>query len=253
MTSSVGTYNRLPDIDKLFPGVGNPDLKSPESNHYTLGLKQVLGEGWSWSATAYYKTMDDLPRAMGVNAVPNYTNNVEGEACGLDIFINKELTDRWYGWIALSTSKSTRTDKLTDKETDYYLDTPVVLNVVANYKLNDKWTFGGRFTARSGQAHTPIIGAQKNPYFENRILPVYGEAFSESLPTYSRLDLRLKRDTTFWGYPGAWTLDILNVLNRRNVTDRNLDYKRTTSPQNFTLEDEVGLGIIPAAGMSITF
>lgn len=253
LSSSAGTYDRLPDIDKLFPEVGNPELKSPESNHYTLGLKQMLGDGWSWSATAYYKTMDQLPRAMEAGAVPNYTNNIEGEAYGLDLFINKELTNKWYGWLALSTSKSSRTDKLTNKETDYYLDTPVVLNMVANYKYNDKWTIGGRFTARTGHAYTPIIGVQKNPYFDNHILPVYGDAFSDNLPTYTRLDLRVKRDTTFWGFPGAWTLDILNVLNTRNVTDRHLDYKRTTSPQNFTLEDEVGLGIIPAAGISITF
>lgn len=253
LTSSAGIYDRLPDIDKLFPDVGNPDLKSPTSNHYTLGVKHMLGDGWSWSATAYYKTMNDLPRAMDIGQVPNYTNNVEGEAYGLDLFINKELTNRWYGWVALSTSKSARTDKLTDKQTDYYLDTPVVLNMVANYKLGEKWTIGGRFTARTGHAYTPITGVQKNPYFDNHILPIYGDAFSENLPTYARLDLRFKRDTTFFGFPGAWTLDILNALNRRNVTDRHLDYKRTSSPQNFKLEDEVGLGIIPAAGMSITF
>jgi hypothetical protein len=253
LASSAGTYDRLPDMDKLFPEVGNPDLKSPESNHYTVGVKQLLGNGWSWSATAYYKTMDNLPRAMEAGATPNYTNNVEGEAYGLDLFVNKELTDKWYGWFALSTSKSSRRDKLTGKQTDYYLDTPVVFNMVANYKYNENWTFGGRFTARTGRAYTPIVGVQKNPWFDNHVLPVYGDAFSENLPTYTRLDLRFKRDTTFWGYPGAWTLDILNALNTRNVTDRHLDYKRTKSTQNFALEDEVGLGIIPAAGISITF
>lgn len=251
--SSLGTYNRFPEIDKLFPGVGNPDLNSPRSNHLTLGLKQTLNDGWSWSATAYYKTMDDLPLAMPAGQTPNYTNNVEGNAYGLDVFINKELTDRWYGWLALSASKSLRTDKLTKKETNYYLDTPLVLNLVLNYKYTDKLTIGGRFTAQTGHAYTPIIGVQKNPYFDNHILPIYGDAFSENLPTYSRLDLRFKRATTFWGYEGAWTLDILNVLNRHNVTDRHVDYKRTTSAANYKLEDEAGLGVIPAAGMSVSF
>jgi outer membrane receptor protein involved in Fe transport len=251
--SSLGAYNRFPEIDKLFPDVGNPDLKSPRSNHLTLGLKQTLGDGWSWSATAYYKTMNDLPLAMPAGQIPNYTNNVEGKAYGLDVFVNKELTDRWYGWLALSASKSLRTDKLTEKETNYYLDTPLVLNLVLNYKYTEKWTIGGRFTAQTGHAYTPIIGVQKNPYFDNHILPIYGDAFSENLPTYSRLDLRFKRATTFWGYEGAWTLDILNVLNRQNVTDRHLDYKKTKSASDYKLEDEAGLGIIPAAGMSVTF
>lgn len=253
LTSSLGAYNRFPEIDKLFPDVGNPDLQSPRSNHFTLGLKQTLNDGWSWSATAYYKTMDDLPLAMKTGQTPNYTNNVEGKAYGVDVFINKELTDRWYGWLALSASKSLRTDKLTEKETNYYLDTPLVLNLVLNYKLTDKWTVGSRFTAQTGHAYTPIIGAQKNPYFDNHILPVYGDAFSENLPTYSRLDIRFKKETTFWGYPGAWTLDILNALNRKNVTDRHLDYKKTKSATDYKLEDEAGLGIIPAAGMSVSF
>lgn len=253
LTSSLGTYNRFPEIDKLFPEVGNPKLKSPSSNHFTLGLKQNLSDGWSWSTTAYYKTMDDLPLAMKEGQIPNYTNNVEGNAYGLDVFINKELTDRWYGWLALSASKSQRTNKLTEKETNYYLDTPLVLNLVVNYKLNDKWTVGGRFNAQTGRAYTPIIGAQKNPYFDNHILPIYGDAFSENLPAYSRLDLRFKREATFWGYEGAWTLDILNALNRHNVTDRHLDYKKTQSLKDYKLEDEAGLGIIPAAGMSVTF
>ncbi len=255
LSSSAGSYNRLPDIDKTFPQIGNTELNSPTSNHYTLGIKQDLANEWSWSVTTYYKNMDDLPLASDVNdnSQPLYTNNVEGEAYGVDLFINKGLTDRWYGWLAISASRSTRTNKLTDIERDYYLDTPLVLNWVMNYQLNDLWTVGTRLTAQSGRAITPIIGIQPNPYFENRILPVYGEPYSENLPVYARLDLRFKREMTLWGYSGTYNIDILNALNRRNVTDRNLDYKRTQSPQDFKLEDEVGLGIIPAVGMSLIF
>jgi hypothetical protein len=255
LSSSAGSYNRLPDMDKTFPQIGNTELQSPTSNHYTFGIKHEFGNEWSWSVTTYYKTMDDLPLASDVNdsSQPFYTNNVEGEAYGVDLFINKGLTDRWYGWLAISASRSTRTNKLTDIERDYYLDTPLVVNWVMNYQLNDVWTVGTRLTAQSGRAITPIIGVQPNPYFENRILPVYGEAYSENLPVYARLDLRFKREMTLWGYSGTYNIDILNALNRRNVTDRNLDYKRTQSAQNFKVEDEVGMGIIPAVGMSLKF
>lgn len=255
MTSSAGTYNRLPDIDKTFPEIGNPELGSPRSEHFTLGLKQELSDGWSWSVTGYYKTMDELPLATDVDDThqPPYTNNMEGEAYGVDLLINKERTDRWYGWLAISASRSTRTSQITGVEQDYYLDTPLVLNWVINYQLNELWNLGGRFTLQSGRAYTPILGAQANPWFENRLLPVYGEAFSERLPVYARLDLRFQREMTLWGYPGTYNIDILNALNRRNVTDRNLDYRRTQSPQDFKLEDEVGMGIIPAVGMSLSF
>jgi hypothetical protein len=255
LTSSAGSYDRLPDIDKTFPQIGNSELKSPTSNHYTLGIKQELANAWSWSVTTYYKTMDDLPLAGDPNnsSQPLYTNDVEGEAYGVDLFINKALTDRWYGWLAISASHSTRTNQLTDVEQDYYLDTPLVLNWVVNYQLTDLWNIGTRLTVQSGRAITPITGVQPNPYFEGRILPVYGEPYSDNLPVYSRLDFRAERELTLWGYAGSFTVDVLNVLNRQNVTDRNLDYKRTQSPPAFFLEDEVGMGIIPSVGISLIF
>ena len=255
LSTSAGSYDRLPDIDKTFPQIGNSELKSPTSNHYTLGIKQELANEWSWSVTTYYKTMDDLPLAGDASdsSQPPYTNNVEGEAYGVDLFINKGLTDRWYGWLAISASRSTRTNQLTDVERDYYLDTPLVLNGVVNYQLNELWNVGTRLTLQSGRAITPIVGIQPNPYFEGRILPVYGEPYSENLPAYARLDLRAEREMTLWGYSGTYNIDILNLFNRQNVTDRNLDYKRTQSAQHFKLEDEVGMGIIPAIGMSLVF
>lgn len=253
LSYSAGSYNRLPDIDKTFPEIGNADLKSPTSNHYTMGIKHELDNGWSWSITSYYKTMDELPLAMNTNDPQPYTNNVEGDAYGVDLFINKDLTDKWYGWLAISASRSTRTNKLTNIEQDYYLDTPLVINWVINYQLTEKWNMGTRLTLQSGRAITPIIGAQENPFFENHILPVYGDAYSDNLPVYVRLDLRFQRAITLWGFAGTYNIDILNALNRQNVTDRNLDYKRTTSIDNYYLEDEVGMGIIPAAGVSLTF
>jgi len=255
LSTSAGSYDRLPDIDKTFPQIGNSELKSPTSNHYTLGLKQELANEWSWSVTTYYKTMDELPLAGDAtdSSQPSYTNNVEGEAYGVDLFINKGLTDRWYGWLAISASRSTRTNQLTEVEQDYYLDTPLVLNAVVNYQINKLWNLGTRLTLQSGRAITPIVGVQPNPYFEGRILPVYGEPYSDNLPVYSRLDVRFEREMTLWGYPGTYNIDILNALNQQNVTDRNLDYKRTQSAQSFKLEDEVGMGIIPAIGMSLVF
>jgi len=255
LSSSAGSYDRLPDIDKLFPIIGNTDLKSPESDHFTMGIKHEMDNEWSWSVTGYYKTMDQLPLATDVNNsnLPPYTNNVEGEAYGVDLFINKNLTDRWYGWLAISASRSLRTNKLTNIEQDYYLDTPLVINWVMNYQINELWNLGTRLTLQSGRAITPIIGAQVNPYFDNHILPIYGEANSDRLPVYARLDLRVKRDMTLFGFSGNYNIDILNVLNRQNVTDRNLDYKHTNSLTDYKLVDNVGMGIIPAIGMSLTF
>jgi outer membrane receptor protein involved in Fe transport len=255
LSASGGRYNRLPDIDKVLPSFGNPKLKSPTSDHYTVGIKQELDDGWSWSVTSYYKTMEQLPLASDVDdtRLPPYTNNTEGEAYGVDVFINKDRIDRWYGWLAISASRSTRTNQLTNVERDYYLDTPLVVNAVINYQLTDDWNIGTRLTAQSGRAITPITGIQPNPYFENYILPVYGEAYSDNLPTYTRIDLRAQRKMSLFGIPGTYNLDALNLLNRQNVSDRRLDYKRSKESGQLYLEDEVGMGIILSAGLTLNF
>lgn len=255
LSAAGGRYNRLPDIDKVFASFGNPELKSPTSNHYTLGIRHELDAGWSWSVNGYYKTMEQLPLASEVDdtSKPPYTNNTEGEAYGVDIFINKDRIDRWYGWFAISASHSNRTNQLTGIKRDYYLDTPLVVNAVVNYQLTDNWSLGTRLTAQSGRAITPIVGVQPNPYFEDHLLPVYGEPYGDNLPPYIRLDLRAQRQMTLFGVPGTYNIDVLNVLNRENVSDRHLDYKRTRETGQLSLKDEAGLGLIVSLGLSLQF
>ncbi len=255
LNGSGGRYDRLPDIDKIFPLFGNPNLKSPTSEHYTLGVRQELANGWSWSITPYYKTMDQLPLASDLDDVgaPPYTNNTEGKAYGVDMFINKDRINRWYGWLAISASQSNRTNKLTGIERNYYLDTPWVLNTVVNYQLTDNWNIGSRFTAQSGRAITPIIGIQANPNFKDNLLPVYGEAYTDNLPIYARFDLRAERQMHLFGIPGRYTLDVLNLLNRQNVSDRRLDYSRSKETGQLYLEDTVDMGIVLSAGLTLNF
>jgi outer membrane receptor protein involved in Fe transport len=182
-----------------------------------------------------------------------YSNDVSGEAYGFELLINKGMTDRWYGWMALSYARSTRTNDVSGEAIDYYLDTPLVFNLVANYQLNQDWNAGLRFTARSGQATTPIIGVRDNPWFDEGFVPVYGDPFSERLPTYHRLDVRLKRELVLFGYDGHFTIDILNALNTRNVMARNLDYERVESTDQVLIRDNVSLGMFPSLGLGLTF
>ncbi|TMP34438.1 TonB-dependent receptor, partial [Pseudoalteromonas citrea] len=102
----------MQNVEHILPEIGNPKLKSQVSDHYTLGFSQQLENEWSWSIEGYYKTMDDLPLAIddGPNAADLYSNDVEGRAYGIDLLINKNKTDNWYGWVALSYSKCERTD-----------------------------------------------------------------------------------------------------------------------------------------------
>ncbi|WP_096085308.1 TonB-dependent receptor plug domain-containing protein [Agaribacterium haliotis] len=250
LNARYGSYNRFPDLETVLPETGNPDLPSPTAQHYTLGVVQDFGEDWSLSVETYYKELENLPLALSEeNDSDNqrYIADTSGKAYGVDIMLNKNLSDNWYSWVALSMAKSERTNGQTLTTQDYNLDTPLIFNWVMNWQATRSLNLGWRWSVRSGEAYTPIIGVQENPYFEDSVLPIYGEAYSDRLPNYNRLDLRMKWDFQSFGKDSALIVDIINALNHDNVDERNLDYDKVNQPGDKPVTiDTVGLGFTPA-------
>lgn len=257
ITAKYGEYNRLQDVEYILPKIGNPDLKSQTAKHATLGFEQRLANEWSWSIETYYKQMDDLPLAIDddqPDADLLYSNDVEGNAYGVDMLINKNLTDRWYGWLSLSYSKSERTNLRNDLTLDYYADTPLVVNMIINYQLTEKWNLGFNFTARSGQPYTPIVGVKENPQAEGYFLPVYGDAYSERFDLAHRLDVRAERKSTLWGLDVIWVFEIMNIYGQDNVSYIDLDYQHVQSTDDLIITEETDdFGLRPSIGFSLTF
>lgn len=250
LSAKAGSYNRFPDLETVLEETGNPDLNSPTADHYTLGIEQQFNDGWSLSVEAYYKELQNLPRALSPdeeNAELRYVNETEGTARGVDIMLNKNRTGKWWGWFALSFSESDRTNLTTEETKEYFLDTPIIANWVMNYQATPGFNIGWRWSVRSGKAHTPITGVQANPWFEDSVLPIYGDPFSERLPLYNRLDVRMLWDTTTFGKESAIILDIINALNYSNISDRNLDYDKVSAPgDDVQTIDTQDIGIQPA-------
>lgn len=256
ISAKAGRYNRMQNVEYILPEIGNPKLKSQVADHFTLGFSQELDNEWSWSVEGYYKTMDDLPLAIddGPNAEDLYNNDVEGRAYGVDLLINKNKTDNWYGWVALSYAKSERTDLSRNITRDYYADTPLVFNAVFHYEINEKWQGGFNFTARSGQAYTPIVGVRENPDHDGRFLPVYGEPFSERFKVYHRLDIRFERKTKIFGNDGQLIFELMNAYGQKNIAYIDLDYDRVKSVNDLYIEEEEDdFSIRPSIGFSVTF
>lgn len=257
LSAKAGRYNQFPELEFLVEETGNPALKSPLSNHYAIGLTQEFRDGWSVSIEPYFKTFDQLPLSLSEiepDGDLRYVNETEGQAYGVDVMVNKNITDSWYGWVSLSYGKSERTNTRINETKEYHLDTPMIFNWVMNWQATESLNFGWRWSIRSGSAYTPIIGVQENPYFEGSVLPVYGDANSERLPFYNRLDFRMKWDTTTFGKESALIVDILNATNYNNVDDRVLDYDKVVSPDDMPLtKDVVDFGIQPAISYRVYF
>ena len=135
-----------------------------------------------------------------------------------------------------------------------------MISWVAKYQFRDNMELGWRWSLRSGQAYTPIINTEeitiegRGDQSQDILIPVYGDPFSENLPTYSRLDIRYKWDFTVWGLESALMVDVLNALNQENVTERYLDYDEVENEGDpIVTEDDTEIGITPVVGLRVMF
>jgi hypothetical protein len=255
LSLKAGTYNRFPDLDTVLPQIGNPQLRSSRARHVAAGVSQAFPAGWSLNVEGYYKKLWNLPLALDPaqpDASRLYSNDVVGHAYGIDILLDKQRTDRWFGWVSASMGRSTRTDERTGATSDYYLDTPFIFNAIANYQWRPRTAIGARLTVRSGQPTTPIVGVAQNTAFPSHVQPVFGSPYTARLPTYARLDVRIQWDFDTH-HPSSLTLDIINVLNRHNVDFRQLDYSLSRVGDSPILKEYEGLGILPVLAYRIRF
>jgi len=272
LTAAVGRHTQFHrDIRFIDKEVGTPDLKIPTSDHYVLGFEYTQGDSLSAKLETYYKDINDLVISnpafeKGVtDDVDRYLNEVSGEAYGLELLINKNLTDKWYGWLSVAYSKTKRTNELTNTSFNYELDRPWIVNLVASYQYSPKTTIGWKWRYQSGALITPINGA--NPVdssgdvvdltvdVDNNNIPdnladvhlyapINGDINSQRLPASHRLDFRIdyehKIDATYY-------FEIVNLYNQQNVSGYEYDEKYESK------EDVVSLPTLFNFGMKLTF
>lgn len=256
LKSKAGKYTRFPDADTAIRKLGNPNIKSPRADHYSIGATYRFSPIWQASIDFYHKNLTKLPLALSENDPKperHYSNDMSGKANGVELLVEREKENDWYAWASLSWSKSERTNELTAQTEEYYLDTPVIFNAVANYELSSRWEIGTRLTIRSGQKYTPIIGLRDNPNFSGHYLPVYGDLNSKTLPNYQRLDIRAEYKYKLWDLDAAWTFDVINVLGHKNIEGYYYAPDGNETINNFKIAQEEGIGAFPAIGFKLKF
>ncbi|MCO7224297.1 TonB-dependent siderophore receptor [Pleionea sp. CnH1-48] len=254
--AKAGSYSRFPDGDKALRKLGNPNLKSPTANHFSVGAQFISGGLWSANVDLYYKQLKKLPLATKPTDPDfdlRYVNEVSGKATGIELLVERDLADKWYGWFAVSWSKSERTNERTGQTDPYYLDTPLIANLVLSYAPTDHWKLGLRWTGRKGKRYTPIVGLKPNPESAGNFLPVYGTPHSQDLPYYSRADFRAEYSFLIGGKQASLVFDVLNVLGSKNISGYGYDPQPGDSPQNFLISGEEGIEFFPSIGFKMKF
>ena len=254
LKAGAAIYHQPPDYrtGQLSPVFGNPDLLPEGARHYTVGAETRLTDTLGLDVQLYYKDLFDQARATlasGIGSDVNipgaetrYTSKGYGRAYGAEFLLRTKEWKHFVGWVAYTWSRFER---------DYYgdvifapgpLDQPHNIIAAASYKFPFDIIFGARFRYASGPLVTPIVASlydtQGNYYY-----PLPGLPWSQRLPDFWQLDLRIDKRFVFKSWVLSIYLDVQNATNHQNVEGIFYNYDYTQKQYVY------GIPVLPALGV----
>ncbi|MEM9831934.1 MAG: carboxypeptidase-like regulatory domain-containing protein [Bacteroidota bacterium] len=227
-------FSTIPnDILGQPPLLPNQNLDLTKAFHYTLSYQRSLGEGSRLRAEAYYQDLFNVPVSTSPSSSFSALNLFEGfvnerlvnegtgENYGVEVSLEKSLIDSYYFLLSSSVyeSKFTGADgvKRDTRFNGNYAFSLTGGKEIPWNKNNKQRVIGINLRANylGGLRTTPIDEAasreQQTTVFINDL------AFSNKLPDYFKLDLRLSLRKNTGRYTSVWSLDLQNALNIQNV------------------------------------
>lgn len=244
LKGGVGYFFKPPEFQQTNDVFGTPGLKSNRALHASLGIEQGLTDQLELSIEGYWK---DLDRQVVAGINPQYNNQGTGSVIGGELLLKYKPDARFFGWIAYTLSRSMRKNGPNEPEYHFQYDQTHNLIILGSYRLGDGWEVGARFRIVSGNMDTPVAGYPKLSALYNAdagsYAPIEGEPFSERLPTFHQLDVRLERTWQFASWRLLAYLDVWNAYNNPAI-------EAILSNFNFSQDAyQRGLPILPSIGL----
>ena len=241
----------------------NRDLGFTKSNQYTIGYDYQFDESLRLHSEVYYQRLFNVPIGLSPTSSFSALNLLEGfvreplanegtgQNYGLEATVEKSLSDSYYFLVSgsLYESKYTGADGI-ERDTRYNGNYALSLTGGKEFIWNKKGKhrvvgINLRSVYIGGLRTTPINEPQSR--IAQSTVFIDAQAFTEKLPDYFKVDLRLslRKDTP--RYSSVWSLDLQNVTNRQNVA---YQYYDTVQGEVLT---KYQLGLIPVLTYRIEF
>ncbi len=235
-SSIKGSYNRTMQFIHLASNstIGTPlDIWLPSSPNIAPQTSDQVAVGYfrnlfenrlETSVELYYKMMEnqiDFKDHANLMLNPKIEGEIrvaEATSFGIELLIRKQL-GKFTGWIGYTLSKTERRSPWINNGKVYYspFDRTHDLSVVANYQLNDQWSFGATWVFATG---APVTFPTGRFEYEGMLVPVYSDRNSYRMPDYHRLDIAVTRDgkkSEDKKWNSSWTFSVYNLYNRHNA------------------------------------
>ena len=250
-----GLYVQPPAEQEISAEFGNPNLRAPRAWHFTLGAENDFRggrtEGWVLTSDLFFKWLDQLVISStdsvttnGVTVPLYFSNDGKGRIIGLQNQL-KYSDQNWALTLNYTLSQSRRWNSSVGMYSSAY-DQTHVLSVLGSRELGRNWKLSGRFRFVTGNPITPVDSALFDS--DNDVyLPVRGSIFSQRLPNFLQLDLRLDKKWIFNSWILSFYLDVQNATNQKNTEQIQYAYDFSSST------GVTGLPVIPTLGLKGEF
>ncbi|HEY2350847.1 MAG TPA: carboxypeptidase-like regulatory domain-containing protein [Puia sp.] len=214
------------DIWKL----SDPNILPQLGSQFSLGAyKNLKNNTIETSVEVYYKNIQNyLDYRSGAVLILNHhietdVLNTKGKAYGVELMI-KKATGKLNGWVSYTFSRTLiKTDDTTQGElvnngnwypTDY--DQPNSATLVANYRVNHRFSVSLNFAYNTGRPITLPIGVFR---YDNSFRTLYSDRNAYRIPDYVRADLAMNIDGNHKVHQklhNSWTIGVYNLLGTHN-------------------------------------
>ncbi len=276
-SSAKVSYNRMSQYLHLLSNTSSPtplDVWTPSGSfikpqlldQYAIGYSHESNNGsYSLEVEGYFKTIKNrIDYIDGANLVANdaieqVILNGRARAYGLELLLKKNL-GRLNGWLAYTWSKSeqqtpgrnaTETGINNGKWYRTAFDKTHDFSAVAQYKLNDRWTFNSNFVVQTGQ---PVNYPNAQYVYNGLTIASFGERNSFRLPTYHRLDISVTlspRKNFNRKWQGEWVFGIYNVYGRKNAVS--IAFRENIDTGNNEAVKTSLFGLLPSVSYNFKF
>lgn len=251
----VGVFNQppqpqqtssAPNVFQPSTTTGNPFLRQQRSIQYGLGVERNFSQYVTASVEGFYKDLDDQVVSQAALTGPSYLNTGVGRIYGAEILLRHRPSDRFFGWLAYTISRSERRDAPGLPYRIFQFDQTHILTVIGSYQLGRGWEIGARFRLVSGNPSTPVAGSVFNGD-TGTYVQIPGQPFSARNNPFHQLDVRI--DKTWRWSRGSLNLylEVLNVYNNSNPEGVQYNYNYTQS------QTVTGIPIFPNLGVRVEY
>lgn len=229
LNASWGIFHQAPEFLWMFgTDKHNLALTYIKATHSVVGFDFYPDSDIKITLETYLKQYDNYPVSTedsvislansgddyGPNGLGSLISDGTGKSYGVDFFIQKKLTDQFYGLASYSWSR-TRHQALDGVERPGSFDIPHVFTISGGYRFNESYELSAKYRFVSGRPKTPVnLTASK---MANRLILDQDRINSERFPDYNRLDIRFDHRTWFDSFAVVSFFELQNVLGTKNV------------------------------------